>query len=151
VLEYDFDESIGYWICMTARAFERAMNERLAPQGITYRQCQVLAWLALEGKMSPTELAERMNIEPPTLVGILDRMELQGWVGREACTDDRRRKLIAPQPSVLPVWTKIIECAKEVRAQASAGLDEHQLRTLKELLAIVQENLGAESHARQET
>ena len=150
MLEYDFDESIGYWICMTARAFERAMNERLAPQGITYRQCQVLAWLALEGKMSPSDLAERMNIEPPTLVGILDRMELQGWVGREACTDDRRRKLIVPQPSVLPVWSKIIQCAKEVRAQASAGLDEHQLRTLKELLAIVQENLGAESRARQE-
>jgi MarR family transcriptional regulator for hemolysin len=147
VLEYDFEESIGFWICMTARAFERAMNERLAPQGITYRQCQVLGWLALDGRVSQNELAERMNVEPPTLVGILDRMESQGWISREACPGDRRRKLVVPQPDALPVWGKIIECAQEVRARASAGLDAEQMQTLKSLLAIVQDNLGVESRA----
>src|SRR5688500_9929943 len=102
---------------MTARAFERAMNERLSPQGITYRQCQVLGWLALAGRLSQSELAERMNIEPPTLVGLLDRMEMQGWISREACPDDRRRKFIVPQPDALPIWAKIIECAQDVRSQ----------------------------------
>lgn len=149
MLEYDFEESIGYWLYMTSRAFERAMNEQLAPQGVTYRQCQVLGWLALAGPMSPSELAERMSIEPPTLVGILDRMESQGWIGRQACTDDRRRKLIVPEPSVRPIWENMVQCAKDVRARAASGLTPDQLQTLKELLAIVQENLGVESRMRQ--
>jgi len=42
VLEYDFDNSIGYWICMTSHCFEQALNEELTPRGITYRQFQVL-------------------------------------------------------------------------------------------------------------
>ncbi len=91
LLAHDFEGYVGYWICMASRAFERAMNEELAPSGITYRQCQVLAWLAIDGNLSQTDLAERMRIEPPTLVGILDRMEREGWVRRESDTSDRRK------------------------------------------------------------
>ena len=88
MLDYDFQNSIGYWLCMASHAYERAMNEELTAHGITFRQCQVLAWLALEGEQSQTELATRMNIEPPTLVRVLDRMERDGLVSRSGC---RRR------------------------------------------------------------
>ena len=66
MLQYDFQSSIGYWICMTSRAYERAMQQELEPTGITHRQCQVLCWLALDGPLSQVELADRMSIEPPT-------------------------------------------------------------------------------------
>ena len=48
-LQFDFEDSIGYWVCMTARALEQALNDELIPHGITYRQWQVLCWLALKG------------------------------------------------------------------------------------------------------
>ena len=35
MLEQDFEQSVGYWAHMMARAFERALNEELAPHGIT--------------------------------------------------------------------------------------------------------------------
>ncbi|MEZ6073592.1 MAG: hypothetical protein R3C10_25775 [Pirellulales bacterium] len=47
------------------------MIEELTPHGITFRQMQVMAWLMLEGELSQNELASRMIIEPPTLVGVL--------------------------------------------------------------------------------
>jgi MarR family transcriptional regulator for hemolysin len=84
VLEYDFESSIGYWIFMTSQAMERALNEELAPLGITHRQFQVLAWLACVGVLSQAELAERMKVEAPTLAGILERMETtaaRSWCG----------------------------------------------------------------------
>ena len=96
MLEYDFENSVGYWICQASQIFQRAFNEELAPQGVTFRQAQVLGCLALEGRLSQTDLAERMRIEPPTLVGILDRMERDGWIRRGGDTTDRRRKLIEP-------------------------------------------------------
>ncbi|MDQ3332982.1 MAG: hypothetical protein M3552_20415 [Planctomycetota bacterium] len=43
------------------------MNEELAAEGITYRQGQVLAWLAFDGDLAQCDLAERMSVEPPSL------------------------------------------------------------------------------------
>lgn len=147
MLQYDFQNSLGYWICMASRAYERAMHQELLPQGITHRQCQVLAWLALEGEQSQVDLAERMNIEPATLVRVLDVMERDGLISREACAGDRRRKLIKPLPKAKPVWKKITECAERVRTRASQGMTEKQRATLKELLTLVQTNLQDEQES----
>lgn len=142
MLQYDFQQSVGYWLMMTSHALQRRLNEELAPQGITYRQCQVLGALALEGPLSQCDLAERMHIEPPTLVGILDRMQRDGWIRRDACPEDRRKKLIHPTPAAKPVWSKIVACAKRVRAEATHGLSDKQLDTLKSLLEKIRHNLG---------
>jgi MarR family transcriptional regulator for hemolysin len=143
VLEHDFENSIGFWVCQASHALQRAFNEELSPQGVTYRQAQVLGCLALEGQLSQTDLAERMRIEPPTLVGILDRMERDGWIRRDGDKTDRRRKFIQPMPAAKPVWTKIVAAAKRVRTRASQGLSAAQLAQLKKLLGVVQANLQA--------
>lgn len=149
MLHHDFEESVGYWLVTTAHAYQRVLNEELAPEGITYRQCQVLGHLALEGPLPQTELADRMQIEPPTLVGILDRMERDGWIQRRGCPEDRRRKLVHPSEAALPVWSKILTCAKQVRSRATQGLTQRQQETLKRLLKIVQDNLSAEVAAKE--
>jgi len=149
VLEYDFENSVGYWICQASHGFQRAFNEELAPQGVTFRQAQVLGCLALEGRLSQTDLAERMRIEPPTLVGILDRMERDGWIRRGGDKADRRRKLIEVMPAARPAWTKIVTVAKRVRSRATRGMTSSQLSQLKKLLAIVQANLQEAAEQRE--
>jgi MarR family transcriptional regulator for hemolysin len=144
LLSYDFEQSIGYWLVRASQAYERAMNAELAPRGITLRQCQVLGCLALYGELSQTELAERVHVEPPTLVGILDRMERDGWISRHDCATDRRKKMIRPQPQAEPVWSEITDCARRVRARATSTLSPEQLAQLKELLGHVLESLAAD-------
>jgi MarR family transcriptional regulator for hemolysin len=142
-LSYDFQQSLGYWLTITTQAYHRAVSDELLPHGITYRQSMVLGWLALEGELSQTELASKMMVEPPTLVGILDRMERDGWISRHNCPSDRRKNLIRPNPAAEPVWEKIVECAMRVRERATHGLSEQQLDTLKRLLRGVNQNLKA--------
>jgi MarR family transcriptional regulator for hemolysin len=142
VLHHDFEQSIGYWLTLATQAYHRAVINELEPHGITYRQSMVLGWLALEGELSQTELAAKMMVEPPTLVGILDRMERDGWITRHHCPDDRRKNLIRPNPAAEPVWERILECGAKVRARATAGLSERQLETLKRLLRRVQNNVN---------
>jgi MarR family transcriptional regulator for hemolysin len=148
VLEYDFENSVGFWVCQTAHVLQRSFNEELAPQGVTFRQAQVLGCLALEGPLSQTDLAERMRIEPPTLVGILDRMERDGWIRRDGDKTDRRKKLVQATPAARPVWSKIVAAAKRVRARATEGMSPAQLEQLRKLLSMVRANLDA--HARRE-
>jgi MarR family transcriptional regulator for hemolysin len=147
VLYYDFEQSIGYWLTMTTQAYHRAVTEELAPHGITYRQSMVLGWLALEGELTQTELAARMMVEPPTLVGVLDRMERDGLITRHNCPSDRRKNLIRANEAAKPMWDKIVHCAMRVRERATAGLSERQLATLKKLLRRVDDNLKTREKA----
>jgi MarR family transcriptional regulator for hemolysin len=147
VLGYDFDESVGYWLTTATHTYHRAFNEELSPHGITFRQAQVLAFLALETELSQAELASRMMIEAPTLVGILDRMQRAGWITRHPCQHDRRRKMIRANPSAEPVWSKIVICAKRIRQRATEGLTPAQIALLKECLAQIRENLSTPSPA----
>lgn len=147
LLEHDFRSEVGYWVHMTADRLERAMNAELAGQGITYRQCQVLAWLALDGELSQVELAERMNVEPPTLVKALDRMEKCGLVCRTPSAEDRRRNLIQPTRKAIPVWKKIVACIGRVRERSCSGLSPAEIRTLRTLLERVHGNLAEQPTA----
>ncbi len=144
-LEYDFEASVGYWMVLGSQAFQKALNEELLPHGITFRQCQVLGWLILSGELSQVDLAQRMMIEPATLVGVLDRMQAHDWIRRESTLEDRRRKMIRLQPAARDIWKKIAKCARRVRAQAVQGLSDRQVVELIKLLKIVVKNLSDSS------
>ncbi len=118
------------------------MNEELAGESITYRQGQVLAWLARDGQLAQCELADRMNLEPPTLVPVLDRMERDGLISRECCENDRRRKVITATPAASAVWSKVVLCANRVRGRSVRGLSPAEESTLLRQLQRVHNNLG---------
>lgn len=143
MLQFDFESSVGYWIFATAHQLACAMNEHLQELGITHRQWEVLAWLSFEGELSQTQLAERMGIESPTLVGVLDRMERDEWIKRVPSETDRRKKIIHPTERVEPVWTKMVEAGLNVRAKATQGLNEDQLTQLREMLSTMRDNLSS--------
>ena len=145
VLEYDFQNSVGYWLMTAWRVYQRRLQEEIAPHGITFRQCQVLGNLSMDGPLPQNELAERMQIEPPTLVGILDRMERDGWIRRDGCPQDRRKKLVHPTEAAEPVWAKIAECGRRVRAQVTEGMTTEQVSQLQDLLDMVRQNLETAS------
>lgn len=141
---YDFRESVGFWLVRAWNAYERALNAELTTRGVTFRQAQVLWFLSLEGALSQVELAEQMKVEPPTLVGILDRMERDGWIARGDCVHDRRKKLIRATPQADPVWVEILEVAMNVRRRAVEGLSPEEVRQLMSWLGRMEQNLTAE-------
>jgi MarR family transcriptional regulator, transcriptional regulator for hemolysin len=143
VLKYNFEESVGYWLATAQRSFMAALRDELAPHGITYRQAEILGWIAVEGPISQAELAARMMIEPPSLVGTLDRMEASGLLVRKSCSADRRKNLVHVLPAAIEMWEQVMVCARGVRAQATAGLTEEEVATLKGLLRRVRDNFVA--------
>lgn len=139
--DYDFDQSICYWLTVTTQAVHRALDERLAPQGITYRQSQVIGWLARLGEATQSELAGRMMIEPSTLLRLLDRMEQARLVERIDCPSDRRRKLLRLRREAEPLWQRIAQTARELRAEAARGLSSAEQAQLRSLLQRILQNM----------
>jgi MarR family transcriptional regulator for hemolysin len=142
--DYDFENSLGYWMSMATHALHRTVSHQLAPQGITFRQAQVVGWLVLEGELSQAELVRRLMIEPPTLVRLLDRMEDAGLIRRDGDPRDRRRRIVRLTDEAGPLWEKIASTLKQVRRLAGRGLSADEHEQLKRLLRKVHGNLGGE-------
>jgi MarR family transcriptional regulator for hemolysin len=145
MLQYEFEDSVGYWLASAHHSYMRVLNEHLEPHGITYRQAQLLGYLVKDGAMSQSELASRMMIEPPSLVGILDRAEEAGLIERRSCNNDRRRKLIHTRPAAQQVWAKIVACSRAIRRQALQGLNPQEIDSLRHLLMKVRENVSSDA------
>lgn len=140
---YDFQNSLGFWLCISANAMQQALNDELSRHGITFRQFQVLAWLVHDGtELTQAELAAKMMIEPPTLVGLLDRMEQQGWISRTSCPGDRRKKIVRPAPVAEEIWETMVDVLMRVRAKATSRLSDEQVEILKDMLRAVHETLS---------
>jgi MarR family transcriptional regulator for hemolysin len=142
-MKYDFEESVGFWLTLAHQGYSRAIAERLLPHGITFRQAQVLGYLELDGPQTQSELAARMLIEPPSLVGVLNRMERSLLVQRQGCAEDRRRNVIHLLPAAEALWQQIADCAREVRTEALRGMSAAEVKQLKRLLNKVSENVNA--------
>ena len=141
---YDYKDSIVFWILPAARAMRRALNEEFAKLGVTHQQWRVLLRLARERDVCQADPAKQMTIEPPTLAGILDRMERNGWISRVPHPTDKRRKIVNLEPRIEPVWDQLVACSKRVRARAVRGLTPEQLTAVRDAMAMVQRNLGGE-------
>lgn len=142
MLEYDFDQSVGYWITMANQSIRRVLSQRLVEQEVTLRQFEVLVWLARSAEYSQSQLAECMGIEPPTLAGVVSRMERDGWIVKTNCEDDRRRCRLRPTAKSEAIWNRSVTLAHEVRAQAIAGISPADLETLQRACATIRDNLG---------
>ncbi|HEX6985379.1 MAG TPA: MarR family transcriptional regulator [Planctomycetaceae bacterium] len=145
MLDREFEESLGYWIFTAAFAIETALNEELAPLGITHRQVQILGALAVHGEASQNELAEMMRIEPSGVVRLLDRMERAGWISRESDPADRRRKIVRPTEKAEPVWREIKARGLRARERGLRGLTEDQIATTRDVLRRIRQNLMGDS------
>jgi MarR family transcriptional regulator, transcriptional regulator for hemolysin len=144
VLEYEWESSIGYWVCTTSHAMRRALGTQLAREGMTMRQWEVLAWLSANGNLSQAEMAECMGIEPHTLAGVLRRMERDGWLERRCCEHDRRKNTIVPTDKAEDVWLRAVACCHTVRARASEGLSDSELEQFRLTCEKIRNNLAVE-------
>lgn len=142
MLEYDFENSVGSWLATTFQAIRRTLDAELDHQKITFRQWEVLAWLAMCGDLTQGMLAERLGVEAPTLTGILTRMERDGWLERTSREDDKRCKSLHPTEKAEAIWAEASEVCRRVRARAVAGLSDEELAVLKSACERIRQNLG---------
>jgi MarR family transcriptional regulator for hemolysin len=142
MLEYDWDQSVGQWICSTSHALRKFIGAQFSRESITLRQWEVLAWLSKSGGCgSQSELADALGIEPHTLAGVLSRMQRDGLLERKSCDHDRRKNRILPTEKAEALWRRVSVISHGIRNQAVAGISEEELQTLNSLCERIRINL----------
>jgi MarR family transcriptional regulator for hemolysin len=106
----------GLLLFGTARAWRTRLDQRLRPLGLTQGKWRTLILLSQGGnKLTQKEIAERMGIEEPTLAGLLDRLQEDGWIKRRESPSDRRCKIIHLQRRSKAVLDEIFNTAHGLR------------------------------------
>jgi DNA-binding MarR family transcriptional regulator len=70
------------------------MNAERPTLGLNVRQRLVIQCLGIEGGRSMASLAQQLGVTPSTMTGLVDRLEEQGFVRREAHASDRRATVL---------------------------------------------------------
>ncbi|WP_437205091.1 MarR family winged helix-turn-helix transcriptional regulator [Planctomicrobium sp. SH664] len=145
MLEYDWENSVGHWVCSTSHALRKAVGAALQKEGITLRQWEVLAWLSCnEGCGSQSELADAMGIEPHTLAGVLSRMERDGLLQRKVCQLDRRKNRIESTGKAEAMWVRVTEICHDLRNKAVEGFSGEELEMLRIACEKIRNNLSSD-------
>lgn len=125
-----------------SRAWRGELDRRLVGLGLSQARWLVLLHLS-RFKALPTqrELAQSVGVEGPTLARLLDSLEAQGLVNRQAVLEDRRAKKIALSPQARPLIEQIEAISSQLREELFAGIDEDELRRCQQVHARILANL----------
>lgn len=85
-----FQDCICFRLGKTVRKVTRAYREEITSYGLTHGQFFLIVALMEEDGLLPSELAKKTAQDRPTITGLLDRLEKDGWIERKPDSRDRR-------------------------------------------------------------
>ncbi|MGF6594861.1 MarR family transcriptional regulator [Pseudomonas sp. 2835] len=132
----------GMQLAHMSRGWRAELDRRLAGLNLSQARWLVLLHLArFEEPPTQRELAQSVGVEGPTLARLLDSLETQGLVRRQAVLEDRRAKKILLCPPAKPLIDQIETIANALRAELFVGVDEEELRICMRVHARILANL----------
>jgi len=116
---------------------------RIARHGLTHVQFFLLIALYEGEGLSVGELARKIAVDKPTMTGLLDRMERDGFVRREKDPEDRRTFRVYLTERAKALKEELLGIYREVNGFFLSGLSEQERRSLEGILAKI-EAMGEE-------
>lgn len=136
------DESLGFQVRRCHRAFERVLNEQLAPHGLSAGFWGFLRALWQENGVTQKRLSQLNNVTEPTAVAALNAMSKAGVVRRERDVRDRRRVNVFLTQRADELRAELMPLVQRINDTAGEGIPAEDLRTTLRVLRRMSENLS---------
>ena len=144
MIRYDFENSMGFVVNMTAKAFQKSFDIELRKNaGVSLSQWRVVGALVMQPGLTQKEIADKVGIEGATLVPILDKMEKEGLLKRKPDSNDRRVNRIYLTQKADSLWESMVECALKIRKSSTKNISETDIQTTLETLRKISQNLAS--------
>lgn len=140
------EDSLGFQVRRCHRAFERVLNEQLAPHGITAGFWGFLRALWRENGATQKRLSELNNVTEPTAVTTLNAMAKAGLIDRRRNAEDRRKLNVHLSRKAEDLRSELMPIASRINAIAGEGISPEELAVTLRVLRRMTENLSRETH-----
>jgi MarR family transcriptional regulator, transcriptional regulator for hemolysin len=135
--------NFGFMLRDLSRRYGLRFEQRASEIALTLPQCKALVRLERNEGVSQARLAELADVEPMTMVRILDRMEADGWLERRADPDDRRARCLYLTRKARPLLDEIWRLADLTRSEAFAGITQREREAFMHVLERIYANVCA--------
>lgn len=135
------DEQFAEALHLAAHGWRTALDRRLRPLGYSRSRWMALLHVSRNDGISHRELAERLGIEAPTLVRLIDRMEGEGLLKRCASETDRRVKHLRLSPAGRKEVERIWASAADLRQEILSGLSKAEIKSTLNALKNIRTRL----------
>lgn len=141
---------IGYLLNRATRQFRHAFATRLAEIGLRPQQAAALMAISrcAEGRLTPSQLADAIDVDAPTASGLLDRLARDGWVASTPNPDDGRSRLVVLTEKAVDILPSVLVSAGAVAHEAMACLTADEAQVLERLLTRLCEHRDESEDAR---
>ena len=139
--EFPPAESSGYLVRDAHRAFQRLLEKRIAPYGVSRGQWYFLRVLWSEDGLSQRELYARVGMMEPTTVIALRSMEKAGLIRRVRSADDKLKAQVWLTAKAQRMRNELLSVARGITDQAEDGLRRDELAQFRRVIARMTANL----------
>jgi DNA-binding MarR family transcriptional regulator len=126
-------DSINYLFVQVAKAHRARTHELLSELGLHVGQEMILVALSKHGDLTLSELADMLEVQPPTVTKMVQRLEASDVVKREACQRDSRSSNICLTGKGKNLLAKIEKIWQQVETEFFGDLsatDKAKFQTL---------------------
>ena len=135
----DSEERFSAALHNTSRSWRQAVDRRLKHLGVSQASWMTIALAAKARRpLSQSELADKLAVEPASMVAMIDRLVKAGLVKREASSSDRRVKRVVLTPAGSKIYERVRTEATALRKELLANIDPKRLLIATELLESLQ-------------
>ena len=136
------EQSIGELIRSISRKMRNSADADLKKIDLTFAQLQVLGFVKQEGgETTQRRIEHYLNVSHPTVVGLVTRLEKNGYVACSRDENDRRNKLVKITEKAKNMEKKLTKSRKEAEARLVENLTEKEAEELAWLLKLVYTNM----------
>lgn len=135
-------KDVGYLIKIINDKLQVKADADLKRYDLTFTQSRVMAFLhSRGGQTTQKEIELFLEVSHPTVVGIVSRMEQNGYVSSWMDPQDRRNKIVMLTPKAEALGIDMEQNMLEKEKQLLAPLTDEEGARLKEMLFRIYDHL----------
>ena len=144
--KFDFENSVGFIINRTAKTLVYAFDQELRKKvGITFGQWKIIIILANNDDcLSQKEIADKLGLEGPTLIPIIDKLEKDGFLSRKVDKNDRRNNRIFLTKKSFDFLNSMINCGENIKRILLKDISDVDISITKNTLEKMWQNIHNE-------
>lgn len=136
------ENDIGLLIKRLADKMKVSVDASLKDQGLTFSQTLVIGFLSEQGGMATQkEIEDHLQVSHPTVVGIVSRLEKNGFVACSADEKDRRNKIVCTTDKAMNTVGSMNMGKRKIEERLTKGLSEAELAELRRIINLMYENI----------
>lgn len=136
------ERDIGPLIKRLADKIKNSVDDQLKEQGLTFSQTLVIGFLhSRNGKVTQKEIEEHLRVSHPTVVGLISRLEKNGFVFCHTDEKDRRNKIVCATDKALNMLDVVNTGKRQMEEKLTKGLSEEELDEFRRIIDIFYENI----------